>query len=241
MLELLQQPSEVEKVLIRKGGEGASIQELKESCRRGKVPYQMVPVQVINKLVQNLHPTQRVNHQGVLAFRSAISYFDMDDIYNQVITRGETPLFVLLDGVTDVRNIGAIARSALGLGAHALCVPLYGSARLQGDAIKTSAGALHHISVCRYTSVKQAISFFSLRGLQIWVADARGENIAGHVDFSLPGCLVFGDEGAGVSAAFVDAASVLFRLPQNELLESYNVSVSCALALYEVNRQRNTQ
>lgn len=238
VLEALGGDASLEKVMLRKGAGGPAIDDIKARCRERGVPYQTVPNDALNRVLNSVYHGQRVNHQGIVAFWSAIRYHDLDDIHHQVLERGEHPAYVLLDGVTDVRNVGAIARSALGLGAHALIVPFHGSARIHADAVKTSAGALHRLPVCRFPTTRDAVDFLTLRGVRIVVADGGGSELVRSLDLTLPVCLVLGDEGRGVSPEVLDIADDVVRLPMAGELESYNVSVSCAMALYELHRQR---
>ncbi|RYZ46079.1 MAG: RNA methyltransferase, partial [Sphingobacteriales bacterium] len=169
---------------------------------------------------------------------SLLQYVDLQSAISHVVEKGETPLFILLDGLTDVRNIGAIARSALCCGAHGLIFPTSSSASLTEEAVKTSAGALNKILLCRIPSVPQAIDVMRLNGIQVMGTQMKGSIPIYKADFSGPACIVMGAEDTGISKDVIKRADVLIRIPMKQRFDSLNVSVATGMILYEAMRQR---
>ena len=221
----------ISKILIQKGLPLDVIADIKTLSKRADVPIQMVPVEKLDRLA-------RGKHQGVIAIRSAVNYYRLESVLPMVYERGEVPLFLALDGVTDVRNVGAIARTVFGAGVHAMIIPSTGTAPLGDDAQTASSGTLSKITVCRHPSIHGAVSYLHLNGIKICSADSSGTVMASEVDFRDPVCLVIGDEEEGVSKAVKSKSDQVIRLPISRELDSYNVSVAVGMLLYEVMRQR---
>lgn len=221
----------IDKLMLQQGIRGDFEKELRQLSKAHNIPMQVVPKERLNKLV-------RGNHQGVIGVLSPIRYYLLEDVLPTIYERSEQPLILLLDGVTDVRNLGAIARSAEIAGAHALVVPRKGSAQINAEALKTSAGALTKIPVCRESSLLAAVETLQLSGIPLMVSDLGAERLLFEVDFTGPAALVIGAEGRGVSREMVQAATETFLIPQRGTTDSFNVSVATGIMLYEVMRQR---
>lgn len=180
----------------------------------------------------------RANHQGVIAFAALVQYMDLQQVIDHVVSKGEVPLFVMLDGVTDVRNIGAIARSALCCGAQALIIPDKGVGALNEEAMKSSAGALEHIHVCRVNSLLKAVDTLHLNGIQVFTSEMRADKKVFDLTFNDPCCVIMGDEGKGVQPYLAKAADAFFTIPMATKFDSFNVSVATGIILYEAMKQR---
>ena len=215
--EAIEAGKQIEKLYIRKGAEGQLMQELKDLCMRHRLHYQEVPVEKLNRLT-------RGNHQGVVAQTAAIE--------------DETPLVVLFDGVTDVRNFGAIARSAECAGAHGLITPLKNSAPVNAEAIRSSAGALTTIPVCRVGSVRNTLKALQAEGFQVVAATEKSRKLLYDADFRRPTVIVMGAEDTGISKEVLKLCDEQLAIPLIGHIESLNVSAAAAVMLFEVVRQR---
>jgi 23S rRNA (guanosine2251-2'-O)-methyltransferase len=228
--DALENAQTIEKVLLSNGIHGEFEKRLRFLCKEANVPLQIVPKERLNSIT-------RKNHQGILAFVSPIPYYNLEDILPMVYDRGETPLFILVDGVTDVRNMGAIARSAEASGAHALVIPKKGSAQINDEAIKSSAGALSSLPVCRVNSLMNTVDYLQLNGIQVVAADLKGEKMLYDLDLTGPLAIVMGDEAKGVNRMLLEKVNHYFRIPMRGKTDSFNVSVATGIILYEVLRQ----
>ena len=228
--EAVEAGRQIEKLYIRKGAEGTLMQELKDLCMRHHIHYQEVPVEKLDRLT-------RGNHQGVVAQTAAIEYVELQDILDRV-PDDETPLIVLFDGVTDVRNFGAIARSAECAGAHGLITPLKNSAPVNSEAIRSSAGALTTIPVCRVGSVRNTIKQLQMEGYQVVAATEKSRKLLYDADFRKPTVLVMGAEDTGISKEVLKLCDEQLSVPLIGHIESLNVSAAAAVMLFEVVRQR---
>lgn len=231
VLEALSGGQAIEKVWLQQGTRGDLEKQLRHLCREHKVPMTFLPKERISKLVKG-------NHQGVVALMAAAAYQNLENILPFVYEQGDIPLILLLDGVTDVRNFGAIARSAELCGVHAIVIPSKGSAGLTGEAVKTSAGALNRIPVCRVKSLVSTISYLQESGLKVLASDLSGEQFLHDFDLQDPLALVLGSEGEGISKGVAKAADACFKIPQLGTLNSFNVSVANGIMLYETMQQR---
>ena len=225
VVEAIEAGREIEKLYIRKGAEGQLMTEL-----RHRVHVQEVPVEKLNRLV-------RGNHQGVVAQIAAIAYVQLDDILERV-PDDETPLVVVFDGVTDVRNFGAIARSAECAGAHGLIAPLKNSAPVNAEAIRASAGALTTIPVCRVGSIRNTIKTLQAEGFQVVAATEKSRKLLYDADLRRPTALVMGAEETGISKEVLKLCDERLAIPLIGRIESLNVSAAAAVMLFEVVRQR---
>lgn len=191
----------------------------------------MVPPERLNKFKKH-------NHQGVVAFMPAITYHSLEEIIPKILEASETPLLVLLDGITDVRNMGAIARSAECAGAHALVLSEKGNAPINADAIKTSAGALTRLPVCKEQSILHAIGFIKECGIEVVACDDRGSQILYETDLSKSVAVIMGSEDRGVSAAAKKMSDRVVKIPMKGKIASLNVSVATGIMMFEIMRQR---
>lgn len=230
IVEAIEAGRQIEKVYVRKGAEGQLLGELREMCRRRNINVQEVPVEKLNRLT-------RGNHQGAVAQIAAIEYVELADILEGV-PQDETPLIVVFDGVTDVRNFGAIARSAECAGAHGLIVPVKNAAPVNADAMKTSAGALARIPVCRVGSVRNTLKILQNEGMQVVAASEKSTTIIYDADMTRPTVIVMGSEETGISREVLKMCDVQLAIPTVGSIESLNVSAAAAVILFEVVRQR---
>ena len=230
VVEAIEAGREIEILYSRKGAEGQLMTELRDLCLRHRVHVQEVPVEKLNRLV-------RGNHQGVVAQIAAIAYVQLDDILERV-PDDETPLVVVFDGVTDVRNFGAIARSAECAGAHGLIAPLKNSAPVNAEAIRASAGALTTIPVCRVGSIRNTIKTLQAEGFQVVAATEKSRKLLYDADLRRPTALVMGAEETGISKEVLKLCDERLAIPLIGRIESLNVSAAAAVMLFEVVRQR---
>jgi len=196
-----------------------------------EIPVQNVPLQKLKSITSK-------NHQGVAAFLSLLQYYSVEDVLLKAYDEGRTPLFLMLDNITDVRNLGAIARSAEVTGADALIVPQRGGALLNQDAIKTSAGALNLIHVCKAKTLEDAADYLRLNGIRIFAAQEKAAKKIFEMDFTLPAVIILGSEGEGISKQLLKKADESFSIPMKGKISSFNVSVAAGIILYEAMRQR---
>jgi 23S rRNA (guanosine2251-2'-O)-methyltransferase len=231
LIEALEKGEKPEKVLIQQGLIGENFQQLFQIIRREKIPHQMVPVEKLNRVT-------RKNHQGVIAFISLISYQPLDQLLPMIYDQGEMPLLVLLDRVTDVRNLGAIARSAECFGAHAIVIPDKGSAPVNADAIKTSAGALSRLPVCREGNILETIAFLKASGIRVIAATEKSTESVDQADMKGPLAIIMGSEDKGISYPVLKMADQSVSIPMKGSIASLNVSVAAGILLFEAHRQR---
>ncbi len=231
VIEAVEAGKELEKVLIQKGNRNELTGELLQLLRVRQVPYTTVPIEKLNRIT-------RKNHQGTIAFLSAVVYASLDNIISQSYAQGKEPLLIILDRVTDVRNFGAVARSAECLGAQGIVIPAKGSARIGGDAIKASAGALHHIPVCREENLKDTIRYLRESGIRVIACTEKAEQLSYQADLKGPLALMVGSEEDGISPAYLKMADEQVSIPLQGNIASLNVSVATSIFLYEVVCQR---
>lgn len=231
VIEALKSGKEIEKILIQKGLRGEGFQQLHTLMREMEIPIQYVPLEKLDRVT-------RQNHQGVVAMISEISYQKIEAILPTIYEQGKVPLVLVLDHITDVRNLGAIARTAECSGVDAILIPEKGSAQVNQDAIKTSAGALYKVPVCRYHSVKESITFLKNSGLKIIAANEKANSDYTNVDMIQPLALILGSEESGISAEFLGIADELIQIPIKGEIQSLNVSVAAGVILFEILRQR---
>jgi len=231
VMEALQQGTGIEKVFLLRSASGPEINTIKQLCKENNIPISQVPVEKLDSMT-------KTQHQGVVAWTSLLQYIDLQAGISHIVEQGKVPLFVLLDGVTDVRNVGAIARSALCCGAQALILPTSHAASLTEEAIKTSAGALRKILLCRIPSVQQAVDVLRLNGIQVLGTQMKGSIPIYDCDFTIPTVIVMGAEDTGISKDVIRRADQLIRIPMAADFDSLNVSVATGMILYESLRQR---
>ena len=231
VVEALKNDSNIDKILLFKNASGDVIQQIRKLATAKNIPIQPVPGEKLNSLTN-------VQHQGVIAFKSSVVYQDLQQVIDWVNGNGETALFVMLDGVTDVRNIGAIARSAVCYGVQAIIIPDKGVAALGEDALKSSAGALEKIQVCRVNSLLKAVDTLHLNGIKVYTSEMNAAVKLFDLNFAEPCCIVMGSEGEGVQNYISKAADERFAIPMKADFDSLNVSVAAGIILYEAERQK---
>jgi 23S rRNA (guanosine2251-2'-O)-methyltransferase len=229
VLETLRAGKEIDKLLVQR--ELGNLEVLEFARLRG-VPVQKVPIEKLDRIT-------RKNHQGVIAFVAAVSYAKLENVIADAFERGETPLLLLLDRVTDVRNFGAIARTAEAAGVHALVIPAKGAAQINADAMKTSSGALNFLPVCREPDLLQTVRDLQASGIQVVGCTEKVGKTIYEVDFTPPTALILGSEEDGISDDLLRMADELARIPLRGRVGSLNVSVANGVVVYEALRQRN--
>lgn len=229
--EAIEAGKEIDRVYVKKDLQGELASELFDLLNRHKIPYRRVPVEKINKIT-------RKNHQGVLAILSAVSYHSLENLVPELYEAGVVPFLVLLDGVTDVRNFGAIARTCECGGADAIVIPDHDSVSVTGDAIKTSAGALHHLPVCRVGSMSKCVRDLKANGYQVVAVTEKADVNYTTADYTVPTALVLGAEDRGISQEVLRQCDRFVSIPMFGKIGSLNVSVAAGVTIYEVVRQR---
>jgi 23S rRNA (guanosine2251-2'-O)-methyltransferase len=222
---------QIDKILMFKNASGEVVNEIRQLAKEQNVPVQYVPNEKLNSITNT-------QHQGVVAFKTAVTYQDLQDVINWVNDKGETPLFLVLDGVTDVRNIGAIARSAVCCGVQAIIIPDKGVGALNEDAVKASAGALEQINICRVNSLMKAVDELHLNGIKVYASEMTATTKVFDLDLKEPSAIVMGGEEKGVFPALMKICDQSFKIPMAGSFESLNVSVACGMILYEAMKQR---
>lgn len=231
LIEAMQSGKPIDKILLQKNTSGDIIHEIRSLAKSGNIPIQLVPIEKLNGLT-------RANHQGVIAFTALVQYQDLQQVIDHVVSAGDVPLFLMLDGVTDVRNIGAIARTALCCGAQAIIIPDKGVGALNAEAMKSSAGALDKIHFCRVGSLLKAVDTLHLNGISVYTSEMRADKNVYDLAFKDPCCVIMGDEGKGVQPYLAKAADAFFKIPMTNNFDSLNVSVATGMVMYEAMKQR---
>jgi len=229
--EALKSGQTIDKVLLFTNASGDAVNEIRQLAAANHVPVQYVPNEKLNSLTN-------VQHQGVIAFKSSIVYQDLQQVIDWINEKGETALFLMLDGVTDIRNIGGIARTALCCGVKAIIIPDKGVGALNEDAVKTSAGALEQIQVCRVNSLMKAVDTLHMNGIKVFASEMTAERKVFDLDFKEPCCIIMGSEERGIFAPLMKICDEKFKIPMAGNFESLNVSVATGMILYEVVKQR---
>lgn len=232
VLDALDAGRNLEKIFILQGTRGEFEKELRGKLKGLNIPLQFVPKEKLNRMTTG-------NHQGIVAFVSAVTYYELEDVLPGIFEKSGNPLILFLDRVTDVRNLGAIARSAEVLGADAIVVPSRGSALITPDAVKASAGALARIPLCRVPSLVNALELAQMSGIRIFSSELGGSTRLQDLDLSVPLAFIIGSEEEGVSPAVSAMADERFYIEQSGSTDSLNVSVATGIMLYEVSRQRS--
>ena len=231
VMEAIEAGKDIDKILIKKDLQGELVGELFDLIREYNIVTQRVPIERINKIT-------RKNHQGVIAILSAVTYHSLENLVPQVYEEGVLPFVVVLDGITDVRNFGAISRTCECVGANAIVIPERGSVTVNADAVKTSAGALHYLPVCREKNVVSAIRFLKDNGYQIVAASEKAQITYTQADYTGPVAIVMGAEDTGISPEVLRLCDSMVSIPQFGNIGSLNVSVAAGVMMYEVVRQR---
>ncbi len=231
VIEAINRGKNIEKVLIKKGLSNDLFQQLISLIKQNAIAFQYVPLEKINRVT-------RKNHQGVIAFISPIEYSNIEMLLPVLFESGKDPFLLILDQITDVRNFGAIARSAECAGVDAIIIPEKGMAKINADAVKTSAGALHHIPVCKTKNLAKTVQFLAESGIRIIAATEKADRMYTEANLNSPLGIVMGSEDTGISSAILDLTHEQLKIPVFGKIESLNVSVSAALMIYEAVRQR---
>ena len=231
LIEALHSGRSIDKILFQRNVSGEAIEEIKALAKEHNIPIQVVPPEKLGSMT-------KANHQGVLAFAGLVRYLDLQQVIDHVVSEGKTPLFVMLDGVTDVRNIGAIARSAVICGAQALIIPDKGTGALNEEAMKSSAGALEMIHVCRVGSLLKAVDSLHLNGIKVFTSEMNAKSKVFELPLAEPCCIVMGSEDKGVQPYIHKAADEHFTIPMAGAFDSFNVSVAAGIILYEAMKIR---
>jgi len=234
IIEAIKSGKTIEKILIKKSISSPLLAELRLLAKQHNIPIQYVPLDKLNKITKK-------NHQGAIAFVSPITFWDLEEVVTRAFEQGKMPLLVMLDRVTDVRNFGAIVRTAEGAGASGIIVPLKHSAQISGDAMKTSAGALNYLPIIREPKLTDAIVKLKQMGFQTVAATEKAEKYYFSVDFTLPTLIIMGSEDKGISPNILKIVDRSVKIPMLGKIESLNVAVAAGVILYEAVRQRLSQ
>lgn len=232
LIEAIAAGKTIDKIFLQKNASSELSAQIRQLCKQHQIPMQFVPVEKLNSFT-------RANHQGVVAFAAMVQYMPLQAVIDFAVGNGDTPLFIMLDGVTDVRNIGAIARTALCCGVQAIIIPDKGVGALNEEAMKSSAGALEHLHICRVGSLMKAVDELHLNGIRVYASEMKTEKTISSIDFTEPCCIVMGGEEKGVFPALMKICDEIFFIPMKGKFESLNVSVATGMILYEAGKQRN--
>jgi 23S rRNA (guanosine2251-2'-O)-methyltransferase len=222
---------QLDRIYLDGKASGPAIEEIKKLSLQAGVPVNYVPVAKLNGFNVS-------DHDGVVAIISKVKYYELQAMISFVVDKGETPLFLILDGITDIRNIGGIARTALCCGVHAIIIPDKGVGALNEDAILTSAGALETIPICRVNSLMKAVDELHLNGIKVFASEMTAAKNIYECDFKEPVAIVMGSEEKGVYPALMKICDEKFKIPMKGDFESLNVSVATGIILYEAMKQR---
>lgn len=233
ILEALTAGKSIDKIFLQKGLKGDLFSQLEKQIRFNGVNHSYVPVEKLNRLTLN-------NHQGAVAQMAPVKFYDLDDLVTTVLDVKQNPIFLVLDQLSDVRNFGAIIRTAECTGVDGIIIPKKGSAPINGDTIKTSAGAVFNIPICKVDHIKDAVFYFQSSDIQIIAATEKTNHLIYEVDLKSACAIVMGSEGKGISPSVLKIADQKAKLPMSGQISSLNVSVACGVFLYEAVRQRHS-
>ena len=231
IIDALRSGQQLDRIYLDSKAAGTTIDEIKKLALQAGIPVNYVPVAKLNGF-------NVTDHEGCIAIISKVQYYDLQEIISFVVEKGELPLFLVLDGITDIRNIGGIARTAYCCGVHALIIPDKGVGALNEDAILTSAGALEKIPICRVTSLMKAVDELHLNGIKVFASEMTAEKNIFDCDFKEPVAVIVGSEEKGIYPALMKICDEKFKIPMTGDFESLNVSVAAGIILYEAGRQR---
>ena len=232
IIEALESGKQLERIYLQSTIHGTMVDDVRKAADKYAVPINKVPIEKLNSF--NIS-----NHHGCIAVISKIQYQDLQQVISFIFDKGETPLFLLLDGITDIRNIGGIARSAFCFGVNAIIIPDKGVGALNEDAILTSAGALEKIPVCRVNSLMKAVDDLHLNGIKVFASEMKATKNVYDLNFAEPSAIIMGGEEHGIFSALVKICDEEFKIPMTGDFESLNVSVATGIILYEVMKQRH--
>lgn len=231
LVEALQSGRAIDKILVQKNASGEVLSQIRALSKEYDIPVQMVPSEKLNYMT-------RANHQGIIALAALVEYQDLDSVLEEIEEKGEVPLFIMLDGITDVRNIGAIARSAFCCGAQAIIIPDKGVGALNEEAMKSSAGALEHIHIIRVNSLIKAVDTLREKGIAVYASEMKATKKIYELSLKESCCFIMGNEERGVQPYLAKAADEYFSIPMATKFDSFNVSVAAGIILYETMKQR---
>ena len=231
VLEAMQTGKQLERIYLQSTVHGDMIDEIKTLAEQHLVPINKVPVEKLNNFNVS-------NHEGCVALIAKVQYQQLQDVISFVVEKGEVPLFLILDGITDIRNIGGIARSAFCFGVNAIIIPDKGVGALNEDAVLTSAGALEQMAVCRVNSLMKAVDELHLNGIKVFASDMKATKKVFELNLKEPCAIVMGGEEKGVYQALLKICDTPFQIPMAADFDSLNVSVATGIILYEVMKQR---
>ncbi len=231
IIEVIKSGKTIDKLFIQKGLHNESFAILWKLVRENRINYKHVPVEKMNRLTKK-------NHQGVFAFISPIDFYNIEDVILNLYEEGKSPLILILDRITDVRNFGAIARTAECSNVDCIIVPEQNSAAINSDAMKTSSGALNNIKICRTWNLKMTLQMLKDSGIQIVSCTEKTNNKIYSVNYQIPTAIILGSEENGISSEFLKFSDEKVKIPILGNIESLNVSVACGVILYEIVRQR---
>ena len=231
LIESLQSGKAIDKILFQKNITGDAVGIIRELAKEKNIPIQYVPIEKLNSVT-------RANHQGMIAFAALVKYIELQQVIDHVVGAGEVPLFIILDGITDVRNIGGIARTAVCCGAQTIIIPDKGVGALNEEAMKSSAGALEKINICRVNSLMKAVDDLHMNGIKVFASEMTAQKNLHELDFKEPSAIVMGSEERGVFPGLIKISDEQFKIPMAGKFESLNVSIATGMILYEVMRQR---
>lgn len=231
VIKAMQEGKQLERIYLQATVHGEKIDEIKKLAAENLVPINKVPVEKLNNFNVS-------NHEGCIAQISKVQYQDLQQVISFVVDKGETPLFLILDGITDIRNIGGIARSAFSFGVHAIIIPDKGVGALNEDAMLTSAGALEQIAVCRVTSLMKTVDDLHMNGIKVFASEMKATKKSFECNFSEPVAIIMGGEEHGIYPALLKVCDDRFQIPMPGNFESLNVSVAAGIILYEAMKQR---
>lgn len=231
LLEAIEAGKDIDNVFIQEGLKGELVSDLKKKLQKNGIVYKQVPIEKLNRITHK-------NHQGVIGFVSPVTFYRLDDIISGIFEEGRTPLILVLDRITDVRNFGAIARSAACAGVDAIVIPSRGASPINSDAVKTSAGALYSIPVCKEHNLKFTLEYLKDSGLQIVAVTEKAKALYFQADFTGPTALLMGSEEDGISPEYLKLTDNSVKIPLQGKIESLNVSVATGIVLFEAIKQR---
>jgi 23S rRNA (guanosine2251-2'-O)-methyltransferase len=231
VIEAMQNGKQLERIYLQTTVHGDVVDEIKLLAEKNLVPINKVPVEKLNNFNVS-------NHEGCVALIAKIQYQNLQDVISFVVENGEVPLFLILDGITDIRNIGGIARSAFCFGVNAIIIPDKGVGALNEDAILTSAGALEQMAVCRVNNLIKAVDELHLNGIKVFASEMQAEKNSFEINLKEPCAIIMGGEEQGVFPALLKTADQIFKIPMTGNFDSLNVSVATGIVLYEVMKQR---
>jgi len=231
LIESLQSGKAIDKILFQKNISGDAVGIVRDLAKEKNIPIQYVPVEKLNSVT-------RANHQGMIAFAALVKYIELQQVIDHVVGAGEVPLFIILDSITDVRNIGGIARTAVCCGAQAIIIPDKGVGALNEEAMKSSAGALEKINICRVNSLMKAVDDLHMNGIKVFASEMTAQKNLHKLDFKEPSAIIMGSEERGVFPGLIKISDESFKIPMKRDFESLNVSVATGMILYEAMKQR---